>query len=164
MSVALVTLSACSSDEDAAGMDTSMSGMNGTELAGSEMGMAPVNGVMPGTQQDLVVNVGDRVFFGYDQSELSFEARTTLERQATWMKQYAAVTVTIEGHADERGTREYNLALGERRASSVRSYLMSLGVDASRINTISYGKERPAVPESTAAAWSQNRRSVTVVN
>ncbi len=163
MSVALVTLSACSSDEDK-NMDASMTDMNGSQLAGSDMGTAPVNGVMPGTQQDLVVNVGDRVFFGYDQSDLSFEARTTLERQAAWMKQYPAVSVTIEGHADERGTREYNLALGERRASSVRSYLMSLGVDASRINTISYGKERPAVPDSTPAAWAQNRRGVTVVN
>ncbi|MDY0029980.1 MAG: peptidoglycan-associated lipoprotein Pal [Pseudobdellovibrionaceae bacterium] len=164
MSVALVSLTACGSSEDENGMDTSMSGMQGSELSGSEMGMAPVNGVMPGTQQDLVVNVGDRVFFGYDQSDLSYEARTTLERQATWMKQYPSVTVTIEGHADERGTREYNLALGERRAASVRSYLMSLGVDSNRVNTISYGKERPAVPESTAAAWSQNRRGVTVVN
>jgi len=164
MSVALVSLTACGNSEDENTMDTSMTGMQGSELSGSEMGMAPVNGVMPGTQQDLVVNVGDRVFFGYDQSDLSYEARTTLERQAAWMKQYPAVTVTIEGHADERGTREYNLALGERRASSVRSYLMSLGVDANRINTISYGKERPAVPESTAAAWSQNRRGVTVVN
>ncbi|HNQ91449.1 MAG TPA: peptidoglycan-associated lipoprotein Pal [Alphaproteobacteria bacterium] len=164
MSVALVTLSACSSDEDQAGMDSSMAGMNGAGLNGSEMGGAPVNGVVPGTQQDLVVNVGDRVFFGYDQSDLSAEARSTLDRQASWMKQYPNVMVTIEGHADERGTREYNLALGERRAASVRSYLMSLGVDASRVNTISYGKERPAVPESTAAAWSQNRRGVTVVN
>lgn len=164
MSVALVTLSACSSDEDKAGMDSSMAGMNGEGLNGSEMGTAPVNGVMPGTQQDLVVNVGDRVFFGYDQSDLSAEALATLDRQAAWMKQYSNVMVTIEGHADERGTREYNLALGERRAASVRSYLMSLGVDASRINTISFGKERPAVPESTAAAWSQNRRGVTVVN
>lgn len=164
MSVALVTLAACSSDEDQAGMDTSMSGMNGSQMAGSEMGTAPVNGVVPGTQQDLVVNVGDRVFFGYDQSDLSAEARATLDRQVSWMKQYPNVSVTIEGHADERGTREYNLALGERRATSVRSYLMSMGVDASRINTISYGKERPAVPENNAAAWSQNRRGVTVVN
>lgn len=166
MSAAVLTLSACSSDEDqaGAGMDTSMSGMNGSELSGSDMGNAPVNGVMPGTQQDLVVNIGDRVFFGYDQSDLSFEARTTLDRQAAWLKQYPNVMVTIEGHADERGTREYNLALGERRAASARSYLMSLGIDASRINVISYGKERPAVPESTPAAWSQNRRAVTVVN
>ena len=164
MSVALVTLAACSSDEDQAGMDTSMSGMNGSQMAGSDMGTDPVNGVVPGTQQDLVVNVGDNVFFGYDQSDLSTEARATLDRQVSWMKQYPNVSVTIEGHADERGTREYNLALGERRATSVRSYLMSMGVDASRINTISYGKERPAVPEDNAAAWSQNRRGVTVVN
>ena len=164
MSVALVTLAACTDDGEQAGMDTSMSGMNGSQMAGSDMGTAPVNGVVPGTQQDLVVNVGDRVFFGYDQSDLSTEARGTLDRQIAWLKQYPNVSVTIEGHADERGTREYNLALGERRATSVRSYLMSMGVDASRINTISYGKERPAVPENNAAAWSQNRRGVTVVN
>lgn len=165
MSAALLTLSACSSDEDAAdGMDTSMSGAAGSQMAGSEMGTAPVNGVVPGTQQDLVVNVGDRVFFGYDQTDLSAEARATLDRQAAWMKQYPSVNITIEGHADERGTREYNLALGERRADSVRSYLMSVGIEASRVNTISYGKERPAVPEASAAAWSQNRRGVTVVN
>jgi peptidoglycan-associated lipoprotein len=164
MSVAVFTLAACSSDEEAA-MDTSMnSGMQGGALAGDAGMGAPVNGVVPGTQQDLVVNVGDRVFFGYDQSDLSPEARATLDRQAAWLKQYPAVSITVEGHADERGTREYNLALGERRAASVRSYMMSQGIDASRMTTISYGKERPAVPEASSAAWSQNRRSVTVVN
>ncbi len=152
-------------DEDAA-MDTSMNGgMNGGQMAaGDGTGMAPVNGVIPGSQQDLVVNVGDRVFFGYDQSDLSAEARATLDRQGALLKQYPNVSVTVEGHADERGTREYNLALGDRRATSTKSYLMSQGVDGSRINTISYGKERPAVPEASAAAWSQNRRTVTVVN
>lgn len=166
MSAAVLTLSACTPDEEATGMDTSMNpAMNGAALDnGDMMGTAPVDGVMPGTQQDLVVNVGDRVFFGYDQSSLTQEARATLDRQAAWMKQYPAVMVTIEGHADERGTREYNLALGERRAESARTYLMSLGVDSSRINVISYGKERPAVPESTPSAWAQNRRAVTVVN
>lgn len=165
LSVALISLSACSSDEDAAG-GPDVAGVGGAGgVAGDGMGgAAPINGVVPGTQQDLVVNVGDRVFFGYDQSDISDEARVTLDRQVTWLKQYPAVNVTIEGHADERGTREYNLALGERRASSVRSYLLSQGVDAARINTISYGKERPAVPENSSAAWSQNRRGVTVVN
>lgn len=166
MSVALVTLAACSSDDDAT-LDTSMNGMNNAgQLSGTDMGngMAPVNGVTPGTQQDLVVNIGDRVFFGYDQSDISGEGQTTLERQATWLKQYPNVSVTIEGHADERGTREYNLALGERRASSVRSYLLSQGIDASRINTVSYGKERPAVTEASPSGWAQNRRAVTVVN
>jgi peptidoglycan-associated lipoprotein len=165
MSVALVSLAACTSDEDKA-VDTSMNGMNGGQLAANENGngAAPVNGVTPGTQQDLVVNVGDRVFFAYDQQDISAEGKATLDRQAAWLKQYPNVNITIEGHADERGTREYNLALGERRASSVKSYLLSQGVDASRLNTISYGKERPAVTEASPSGWAQNRRAVTVVN
>lgn len=162
MLAAVATLTACSSDEEAA-VDTSMPAATGG-LAGSEYGTAGVNGVTPGTQQDLVVNVGDRVFFGYDQTDLTPEARGTIERQAAWLKQYPNLSITIEGHADERGTREYNLALGERRASAIKNYLMSQGVDSSRVQTISYGKERPAVPDSTAGAWSQNRRGVTVVN
>lgn len=121
------------------------------------------NNVSPGTQQDLVVNVGDRVFFGYDRSDLTPDARSTLERQAQWLSQYQNVSIVIEGHADERGTREYNLALGERRASAVRNYLIALGVSPTRIRTISYGKERPAVVGSNPAAWAQNRRGVTVV-
>lgn len=166
MSVALVTLAACSSDENAAPVDTSMSGLQGGQLGAADgaNGLAPVNGVTPGTQQDLVVNVGDRVFFGYDQSDISAEGKATLDKQATWLKKYPSVTITIEGHADERGTREYNLALGERRASSVKSYLLSQGIEASRINTISYGKERPAVTEASPSGWAQNRRGVTVVN
>jgi peptidoglycan-associated lipoprotein len=166
MSVALISLAACSSDEDAA-VDTSMNGMNGGgQMAGMDgmNGTAPVNGVTPGTQQDLVVNVGDRVFFGYDESEVSAEGKATLDRQVAWLKQYPSVTITIEGHADERGTREYNLALGERRAASVKSYLLSQGVEASRLNTISYGKERPAVTDASPSGWAQNRRAVTVVN
>lgn len=165
LSAAVLTLAACSDDDKA--VDTAMptdTSMSSTGV-GTDFGTgAPVNGVVPGTQQDLVVNVGDRVFFGYDQIDLSGEARSTLERQAAWLKQYPSVNITVEGHADERGTREYNLALGEKRANSTKSYLMSLGVDSTRINTISYGKERPAVPEASASAWSQNRRAVTVVN
>lgn len=161
---AILSLSACSSDDDA--VDTSMTGTGATGMGstGSDFGSAPVNGVVPGTQQDLVVNVGDRVFFGYDESELSGEARTTLDKQAAWLKQYPNVSITVEGHADERGTREYNLALGERRANSIKSYILSQGVDGSRVNTISYGKERPAVAEPNPAGWAQNRRGVTVVN
>ena len=125
---------------------------------------APRTGPVPGSQQDLVVNVGDRVFYDFDKSDLKPEARRTLERQAAWLKQYGSAAVTLEGHCDERGTREYNLALGDRRANAARDYLVSLGIPAARIKTISYGKERPAVLGSNEAAWSQNRRSVTVVN
>jgi len=121
-------------------------------------------GIVPGSQEDLIVNVGDRVFFGYDSSELDSDAQELLQDQVAWLKQYSDVSVTIEGHCDERGTREYNLALGEKRAQSVKNYLISLGVSESRVSTISYGKERPAVIGSNDGAWSQNRRSVTKVN
>jgi len=104
------------------------------------------------------------VFFGFDKSDLTPEARATLDRQAAWLNQYPRVTISIEGHADERGTREYNLALGERRADAVKKYLTARGVDANRVATISYGKERPQVLGSNEAAWAQNRRGVTVVN
>ncbi len=164
ISAALFTLSACSDDDKAVDTAAPMSDMSATGTGTDFSSGAPVNGVVPGSQQDLAINVGDRVFFGYDQVDLSPEARSTLERQAAWLKQYPNNSITIEGHADERGTREYNLALGEKRATSTKSYLQSLGVDGSRLNTISYGKERPAVPEASASAWSQNRRAVTVVN
>lgn len=120
--------------------------------------------ITPGSQEDLTVNVGDRVFFGYDRVDLVPEAKQTLDLQAEWLARYPNITVTIEGHADERGTREYNLALGDRRANAVRSYLLSRGVDASRIQTISYGKERPAVFGSDDQSWAQNRRAVTKIN
>lgn len=121
------------------------------------------NAPIPGTQADLVVNVGDRIFFETDSTDLTASARSTLENQAAWLAQYPNLGVTIEGHADERGTREYNLALGERRANSVKNYLTALGVNPSRITTLSFGKERPAVPGSNQSAWSQNRRGVTKV-
>ena len=127
-------------------------------------GMGGAGGpVRPGSQEDLAQNVGDRVFFAYDSAQLSPEAQRTLERQAAWFKQYPNMSATIEGHADERGTREYNLALGERRAASAKKYLVGLGVAANRLSTISYGKERPAVIGSDESAWSQNRRAVTVI-
>ncbi len=122
------------------------------------------SGIIRGTQEDLIVSVGDRVFFGYDSAELDGDAKELLQAQAAWLKQYNKTSVIIEGHCDERGTREYNLALGERRAQAVKNYLNGLGVGISNMSTISYGKERPAVVGSHDAAWSQNRRSVTIVN
>ncbi|MEX2642565.1 MAG: peptidoglycan-associated lipoprotein Pal [Acetobacterales bacterium] len=119
--------------------------------------------VTPGSQADLAANVGDRVFFAFDKAGLEAEARSTLERQATWLKRHPSVRVVVEGHADERGTREYNLALGERRANSARDYLVSLGIDPSRVETVSYGEERPYAMGSNEAAWRLNRRVVTVV-
>lgn len=120
-------------------------------------------GPAPGSQGDLVANVGDRVFFDYDRYDLSADAQATLQRQAAWLKQYSANNVTLEGHCDERGTREYNLALGDRRANAARDFLVSLGIDAARIKTISYGEERPECTESVESCWAKNRRSVTVV-
>lgn len=115
------------------------------------------------SQSALEAFAGDRVFFAYDSSELTDEARATLALQADWLGYHRSARVTIEGHCDERGTREYNLALGERRANAVKSYLMALGVSASRVNTISYGKERPAVVGNGESSWSQNRRGVMTV-
>ena len=121
-------------------------------------------GPTPGSQEDLLLNVGDRIFFAFDRSDLNANSRATLEKLASWLTTYQNVTVTIEGHCDERGTREYNLALGERRADAARDYLVALGVDGGRLSTISYGKERPAVLGSNEEAWAQTRRDVFVVN
>jgi peptidoglycan-associated lipoprotein len=121
-------------------------------------------GYAPGSQQDLAANAGDRVFFAYDQSDISPEGQQILERQAEWLKRYSQVTVTIEGHCDERGTREYNLALGERRAAAVKRVLVALGIPAGRIQTISYGKERPIVVGSSEEGYAQNRVGITTVN
>jgi peptidoglycan-associated lipoprotein len=118
----------------------------------------------PGSQQDFVVNVGDRVFFETDSSALTPQSRATLDKQAQWLNTYNQyVQFTIEGHADERGTREYNIALGARRAQTVRDYLISRGVVATRMHTISYGKERPVAVCDDISCWSQNRRAVTVL-
>jgi peptidoglycan-associated lipoprotein len=146
---AVVLLAGC----DANSGSGSMNGSGGT-------GGGPVR---PGSQEDLVQNVGDRVFFDYDSASIDGTSQATLEKQAAWLKQYSSINVTVEGHCDERGTREYNLALGERRAAAAKKYLVGLGVAASRISTISYGKERPAVVGSDESSWSQNRRAVTVV-
>jgi peptidoglycan-associated lipoprotein len=121
-------------------------------------------GFAPGSQQDLAATAGDRVFFAYDQSTISSEGQQILQRQAQWLQRYPRVSITIEGHCDERGTREYNLALGERRATAVKSVLVALGVPSARIQTISYGKERPIVVGSDEAGYAQNRVGITMVN
>lgn len=117
----------------------------------------------PGSARDFATNVGDIVYFSTDQTDLSPEAQQTLANQARWLQQYAQYTITIEGHADERGTREYNLALGERRATAAKNFLVSSGIPATRISTTSFGKERPAVLGNDESAWGQNRRAVTVI-
>ncbi|MBW8639086.1 peptidoglycan-associated lipoprotein Pal [Hoeflea sp. WL0058] len=117
----------------------------------------------PGSRQDFTLNVGDRIFFNTDSAAIRPDAAATLNKQAQWLQQYPNVSITIEGHADERGTREYNLALGARRAAATRNYLASRGVAASRMKTISYGKERPVAVCDDISCWSQNRRAVTVV-
>ena len=158
-------LAACSTTpKDTA--DSSGSGSSSSSDASSSSSDSSSDSVNiePGSQEDLIVNVGDRVFFNYDSSELDGDAQELLQDQVAWLKQYSNVSIIVEGHCDERGTREYNLALGEKRAQSVKNYLISLGISSDRVSTISYGKERPAVIGSNDGAWAQNRRSVTLVN
>jgi peptidoglycan-associated lipoprotein len=153
--VAVTLLVAGCSSKSQTGAQTEGTAMtDSTQMGGS---------VIPGSEQDLAQNVGDRVFFELNNSELSQEARQTLDRQAAWLKRFPAVRVTLEGHCDERGTREYNMALGARRANAARAYLVALGIPTARIQTVSYGAERPAVLGTGEAVWSQNRRAVTVV-
>ncbi|MCV9966388.1 peptidoglycan-associated lipoprotein Pal [Pararhizobium sp. BT-229] len=122
-----------------------------------------VNNATPGSQQDFTVNVGDRIFFDTDSTSIRADAQTTLDKQAQWLQRYPNYAITVEGHADERGTREYNLALGARRAAATRDYLASRGISASKIKTISYGKEKPVAVCDDISCWSQNRRAVTVL-
>ena len=121
------------------------------------------NNAAPGSTQDFTVNVGDRIFFDTDSSAIRADAQQTLQRQAQWLSRYGNYSITIEGHADERGTREYNIALGARRAAATRDYLISQGVSANSMRTISYGKERPVAVCDDISCWSQNRRAVTVL-
>ncbi|HDL16408.1 MAG TPA: peptidoglycan-associated lipoprotein Pal [Rhizobiales bacterium] len=120
--------------------------------------------ISPGTSRDFSVNAGDKVYFTVNSSQLTPDAQATLRGQAQWLGKYPQYSVTLEGHADERGTREYNIALGARRASAVRTYLSGLGVNPGRLRTISYGKERPVAVCNDISCWSQNRRAVTVLN
>lgn len=149
---AALALAACSSNKAADGSGAGGVGAVGAGGAGT-----------PGSTQDFIVNVGDRVFFDSDSTDLSPTATATLDKQAQWLSQYPRYAVTIEGHADERGTREYNFALGARRAQVARDYLAAKGVNAGRMKTISYGKERPVAVCDDISCWSQNRRAVTVL-
>ncbi len=126
--------------------------------------LPPRPAIIPGSLKDFQVNVGDTVYFTFDASNLDDAARGVLQKQAAWLNRYRSVTVQVQGNCDERGTREYNLALGARRAASVREYLVSLGVAPARVDTISYGKERPVCAESTESCWAQNRRSVSAIS
>jgi peptidoglycan-associated lipoprotein len=154
---AALLLAACSSKPAETG-----SGTNTGTTTSTTTSTVP-QGAQPGSVDDFKTNVGDRVFFGTDRYDLTAEAQAELQKQATWLKTYPQYRFVIEGHCDERGTREYNLALGERRATAARNYLVALGIDAGRMQTISYGKERPAVLGSDEAAWAQNRRDVIVL-
>jgi len=134
------------------------------QLPPKQYGVGGEGPITPGTSRDFAVNVGDVVRFEVDSSDLTPQAQTILNDQARWLNQYPQYTVTVEGHADERGTREYNIALGAKRATSVRSYLAGQGVTASRLRTISYGKERPIAVCDDISCWSQNRRAQTILN
>ncbi|GLS21709.1 peptidoglycan-associated lipoprotein [Labrys miyagiensis] len=151
----VLALAACKS--------TSGTGADGVGGAGGA-GYGAGGAASPGSPQDFVVNVGDRVLFEEDQSDITSIGQETLNKQAQWLKAYPRYTVTVEGHADERGTRDYNFALGQRRAQAVRDYLMAQGINGSRMKTISYGKERPVATCNDNSCWSQNRRAVTVLN
>lgn len=164
---ATMMLAACAEDGkvggDKSGTGNTVAAVNKPQ--GDSAAQTPVvSRPEPGTKEEFVAEVGDRIFFGFDQSSLSADAQATLDRQAAWLRKYGSARISIEGHCDERGTREYNLALGERRSSAVRDYLVARGIDSSRIDTISYGKERPVAFGGDESAWSQNRRGVTVVN
>ena len=153
---AALSMAACSKNPDDA------NGLGGGGLGGG-LGGAGAGMATPGSQQDFISNVGDRVLFETDSSELTSVGQATLEKQARWLQQYSRYSFTMEGHADERGTREYNFALGARRAETAKNYLIAKGISASRIRTISYGKERPVAVCDDISCWSQNRRAVTVL-
>ncbi len=148
---AAMALAACASDK-------------ATTSAGDMAGLGAGGAATPGSSQDFSTNVGDRVFFESDSSDLTPTSTATLEKQAQWLNQYGSYKITVEGHADERGTREYNFALGQRRAQTTRDYLVSKGVAASRLSTKSWGKEKPVAVCDDISCWSQNRRAVTTLN
>ena len=149
-------LASCAATKTEQGGDVDSASASASSSSGGE--------ITAGTQEDLIVNVGDRVFFEFDSSELTIDAQATLDAQAAWLMQYPDTNITVEGHADERGTREYNLALGDKRAFSVYSYLAQAGIDTNRMEYVSWGKERPEVIGSDETAYSQNRRGVTLVS
>jgi peptidoglycan-associated lipoprotein len=154
---AALSLSACTKKP---GASLTGDGLNGSNMLADGSGS---NGQVPGSQGDLAANAGDKVYFEQDQSTLTAQAQDTLVQQAKWLAKYPEITIQVEGHADERGTREYNISLSARRATAVRTFLMSQGIEASRIATIAYGKERPAATCDAEECWSQNRRAKTVI-
>jgi peptidoglycan-associated lipoprotein len=161
---AVALVAACESTPEENGMASGAgAGQVDTSVVVTETSVEEA-ALSPAQAEQEMVGIGDRVFFGFDQYSVNGEGRATLEGQAALLNKYTSITVVIEGHADERGTREYNLALAERRASAAKDYLVALGVDPGRIRTVTYGEERPAVVGSNDAAWAQNRRAVTVVS
>ena len=138
--------------------------LSGCSMFGADGGLFSGADCESRLARDFVENTTDTVFFAFDSSSLSAEAQAALDTQVAWLKKHDDVNVIVQGHCDDRGTREYNLALGERRANAVKQYLVSQGIEESRISTISYGKERPAVLGNNEAAWAQNRRAITVVS
>jgi len=156
---AVLLLAACASKPAQTGGATTGGTTSTNQASTASAPQAPA----AGSVEEFTQSVGDRVFFGFDRYDLTAEAQAQLQKQATWLKTYPQYRFVIEGHCDERGTREYNLALGERRATAVKNYLVALGIDPARMQTISYGKERPAVLGSDEAAWAQNRRAVIVL-
>lgn len=160
----LALAAACSTPSEESTDAGTMGGAgSGSDVSGAGAGDIVEGELSPVVAEQRLVEIGDRVFFGLDQHDLSPEARATLDQQAAFLNQQSALAIVLEGHADERGTREHNLALGDRRANSVRDYLIALGVNPNRIRTVSYGEERPAVVGSNESAWAQNRRAVTVI-
>ena len=156
-------LSACASGSEDKGT-TSGAGAGAVATKSAVSAAAPASTIIPGSQEDLVANVGDRVFFGYDKYTLTDKSRTILDKQLAWLNANPSSKIIVAGHCDERGTREYNLALGERRANAAKDYLVQLGLNPSRVRTISWGKERPVAVGSMESSYTQNRRSVTEVD
>jgi peptidoglycan-associated lipoprotein len=164
--LAAASLAACASRPKPAGPVAPTPPSQPTAPAETQPSMPPSpvdQGPLPGTVQDFVINIGERVYFDTDQYDIRSDAQPTLTAQAQWLNRYPAVRVRIEGNADERGTREYNLALGARRANAVREFLVGQGVSGSRIETLSYGKERPIDPGTTEDAWAKNRNARTAI-
>jgi peptidoglycan-associated lipoprotein len=153
-----LSLTACSKKNTTAGLGAD--GLGGPDTGS---GLAGSAAQVPGSEEDFAANVGDRVFFGADETSLTEDGKATLVKQAAWLQEYPDVSVQIEGHADERGTREYNISLSARRATNIRNFLISQGISAKRVASIAYGKERPAQLCDAEECWSQNRRGVTVI-
>ena len=164
---AALALAACSTpQQETSTIDVNTTGNNQANTVSTETQISVATtdySIRPGSSDDFALNVPDRVFFGYDRYDLSAEAGDVLDTQVRWLQNYSNVNIVIGGHADNRGTREYNLALSERRAQSVRDYMVGLGINSDRITVVPYGKERPAVVGNNESAWAENRRAVTTV-